>query len=72
MYSEAAGVCAIVLGVYVVTHPMSIRSYSSPKRWVQAPEEAKEKQRSYATAIGSSLVMGGVALIGLGLFGHFP
>jgi hypothetical protein len=72
MYSEVAGLCAIVLGVYVMTHPLSIRSYSSPKHWAESPREAKEKQRSYATAIGSAIIMGGAVLIGLGLFGQLP
>lgn len=72
MYSEVIGLCAIVLGGYVVTHPMEIRSYSSPRQWEQAPRRAKEKQRSYATALGSALIIVGGVAIGLGLLGHFP
>jgi hypothetical protein len=72
MYSEGIGICAIVLGGYVATHPMKIRSYSSPRQWEQAPKKAKEKQRSYATAIGSGLIaVGGVAIV-LGLLGQLP
>lgn len=72
MYSEITGVCAVALGGYVVTHPMAIRSYASPKQWEHAPEKATEAQRSYATAVGSALITVGGVAIGLGLFGYLP
>ena len=70
--TEATGILCVLAGVYALARPLSIRNYPSGKQWESDPENAKQEQRAFAAMIAFFMIIGGIALIVLGLVGHGP
>lgn len=72
VYLELTGAFLIALGVYALARPLSIRSFPSANQWEAAPERAKREQRAYASMAAFFLVLGGLALVVVGVTGWTP
>ena len=72
VFTEATGVIVIAIGAYVLARPMQIRSFSTPAKWEEDPDGARQEQRAYAAMLGVAAILGGLGLIALGLFGSGP
>jgi len=69
VFIEATGVLCVLAGGYALARPLSIRNYPNANQWEANPEKAKQEQRAYAALAAFSLILGGLALIVLGLLG---
>jgi hypothetical protein len=72
VYSEVTGVFVVAIGVYTLARPSSVRSFPAARQWETDPERARQEQRAYAALLGFSAVLGGIALVVLGLLGRMP
>jgi hypothetical protein len=70
--TEATGVLCLLVGGYALARPLSIRNVPSPNQWEADPETAKQEQRAFAAMTAFFLVLGGIALIVLGILGFGP
>jgi len=70
--TEATGVLCVLAGGYALARPLSIRSYPRADQWETDPEAAKREQRAYAAMAAFFVILGGIALIILGLRGSGP
>ena len=70
--TEATGVLLIAVGGYALLRPLSIRTFPTAKEWKTNPDKAEQEQRAYATLVAMSAILGGLILIGMGVFGSAP
>jgi uncharacterized membrane protein len=70
--TEATGILCVLAGGYALARPLSIRTYPSATQWESDPEDAKQEQRAYAAMAAFFMILGGIALIILGLLGRGP
>lgn len=68
--TEVTGVLCILAGGYMLTRPLSIRTYPSANQWESDPESAKQEQRAYAAMAAFFTIVGGITLLIIGLLGY--
>lgn len=72
MLTEATGVLCVLAGAYALARPLSVRTYPGADRWESDPEGAEQEQRAYAAMTAFFAILGGIALVVLGLLGYGP
>jgi hypothetical protein len=70
--TEATGVLCVLAGGYALARPLSIRNYPTADHWESDPESARQEQRAYASMAALFTILGGIALVVLGLLGRGP
>ncbi|RLM88640.1 hypothetical protein D3D02_11625 [Halobellus sp. Atlit-38R] len=70
--TEATGVLCVLVGAYALARPLSIRNYPTAEQWESDADNAKQEQRAYAAMTAFFAILGGIALIVLGLLGFGP
>ena len=70
--TEATGVLCVLAGAYALARPLSIRNYPTAEQWESDADKAKQEQRAYAAMTAFFVILGGLALVVLGLLGYGP
>lgn len=72
MLTEATGVPCVLAGGYALARLLSVRTSPRADRWESDPEGAEQEQRAYAATTAFFAILGGIALVVLGLLGYGP